>query len=54
MLLRKAIIIQELERKGFYESRDGRNFNDLSLQDLEIERVRLPELKELKEVNHER
>ncbi|WP_088033483.1 Fur-regulated basic protein FbpA [Evansella clarkii] len=48
MLLRRAILIQELERQGFFEARDGRPLRKLTLQELEVEYVRLPELKEIK------
>lgn len=44
MELRRQCIIQELNRKNFYEARDGRMLGKLSLEELEVERVRLPEV----------
>lgn len=48
--LQRQIIIQELERKQIYETPEGRSLNELSLDELEVARVRLPELKELIEI----
>ncbi|GAK05632.1 hypothetical protein JCM19037_4145 [Geomicrobium sp. JCM 19037] len=45
--LRKALIIQEMHSQQLYLSRDGRLFHELSLNELETERVRVPELMEL-------
>lgn len=39
--------IIELKNMGFTKSRDGRSLNDLDYQEIQTERVRLPELKEL-------
>ncbi|WP_157049671.1 Fur-regulated basic protein FbpA [Thalassobacillus sp. C254] len=47
MELRRLCLINELEKQGFYESRDGKSLRKLSLQELECEAIRLPELKEI-------
>lgn len=49
MELRRQTLLQELRLLKFYVSRDGRLLTQLSLQELETERYRLPEEKELKE-----
>lgn len=51
-LVKQQKIIEELNRKGFYESQDGKPLKSLKLSQLERELVRLPELRELAE--HER
>lgn len=48
MELRRQVILQELHKLGFFESRDGRMLKRLTLQELELERVRLPELREVR------
>lgn len=52
MELRRQVIIQELQRKRFYLARDGRLLQELSLQELERERVRLPELREVQHARY--
>ncbi|WP_083465533.1 Fur-regulated basic protein FbpA [Thalassobacillus sp. C254] len=49
MELRRQYLIDELEKQGFYESREGKPLRSLSLQEIECEYVRLPELKEIAE-----
>ena len=41
-------MINELVRLGFVEARDGRSLRNLSIQELQLEYVRLPELKEIR------
>ncbi|WP_158738650.1 hypothetical protein [Alteribacillus sp. YIM 98480] len=47
MELRRQVLLQELQEQGFYLAIDGRLLSELSLEELEIERVRLPELREV-------
>ncbi|SDI87748.1 Fur-regulated basic protein FbpA [Alteribacillus bidgolensis] len=44
MELRRQHLIQELQKKGFYRSSDGRLLNELTLEELEKERIRLPKI----------
>ncbi|MCR6111778.1 hypothetical protein HXA35_15625 [Bacillus sp. A301a_S52] len=49
MELRRQILLQELKQKNLYLARDGRLLDQLTLQELEVERVRLPEIIALKQ-----
>ncbi|MBU9711095.1 hypothetical protein [Evansella tamaricis] len=49
MQLRRAVIIQELERQGIFETAEGKPLTSLSLNELEKARIRLPELREVAE-----
>lgn len=49
MELRRQVLLQELRQLNFYLAVDGRLLTQLSLRELEKERVRLPELRELGE-----
>ncbi|QKS71930.1 hypothetical protein FLK61_35270 [Paenalkalicoccus suaedae] len=52
--LRRVCIIDELHNMQFYESRDKRPLNSLSLQELELERIRLPEVAYTNKIKQER
>ncbi|MFZ4452065.1 Fur-regulated basic protein FbpA [Salibacterium aidingense] len=47
MELRRQALIKELEQKGFFLAIDGRLLNELSIQELEREKIRLPEVMQL-------
>ncbi|MFD2704060.1 hypothetical protein [Salibacterium lacus] len=47
MELRGQVLIKELEQQGFFLALDGRMLNELSVQELEREKVRLPEVIQL-------
>ncbi|SDI18360.1 hypothetical protein SAMN05192534_12424 [Alteribacillus persepolensis] len=48
MELRRQVLLQELQKQSFYVAHDGRLLRELSLEELETERVRLPEIMEAK------
>ncbi|SFP09895.1 Fur-regulated basic protein A [Salibacterium halotolerans] len=50
MELRRQVIIKDLEQKGFFLALDGRLLNELTVSELERERVRIPEVMEVKNV----
>lgn len=39
-------IIRDLQRQRFFLARDGRLLSELSLEELQVEKVRLPELRD--------
>ncbi|SFP17859.1 Fur-regulated basic protein FbpA [Salibacterium halotolerans] len=47
--LRRQVIIKELEQQGFFLALDGRLLNELTVSELEREKVRLPELMEVEQ-----
>ncbi|QKS70226.1 hypothetical protein FLK61_26045 [Paenalkalicoccus suaedae] len=51
--LRKACIIAELQKMQIYESRDKRSLTALTLEELEVELVRAPEVRELERIKKE-
>ncbi|MGY4689315.1 Fur-regulated basic protein FbpA [Salibacterium sp. K-3] len=47
MELRRQVLIKELEQQGYFLALDGRLLSELTVSELERERVRLPELMEV-------